>query len=219
MASSVVEPTTFGTVTSFTSRVVINQKIAPVISSNKKKIAKMVISVFFLLGSSKNSSSSSSSSSSRSSAFISFTNSSVSSISFSFSFSGFAIFFFVVTVGTGVVESKSFSGYSKTIFLSLACSSSKQWTKSSCISLAVSYLLRGFLAQAFKIIFSTDCGIDGSCFLMLGILSFMCLSAISTALSPLNGTLPVSNSYIKIPNEYISLLTVAPLPLVCSGER
>ena len=100
IASSVVEPTTLGTVTSFTSRVVINQKTAPVISSNKKKIAKIVIKVFFLLGSSKNSSSSSSSFS-ISSGFISLTNSSVSSAAFSFS--GLVIFFFDVTVGIGTV--------------------------------------------------------------------------------------------------------------------
>ena len=35
----------------------------------------------------------------------------------------------------------------------------------------------------------------------LGIASFICFIAISTALSPLNGTFPVNNSNIKIPNE------------------
>ena len=68
-------------------------------------------------------------------------------------------------------------------------------------------------------IFSTDCGIVGFCFLILGIFSFICLSAISTAVSPLNGTDPVNSSYINIPNEYISLFTVDPFPLACSGGR
>ena len=35
----------------------------------------------------------------------------------------------------------------------------------------------------------------------LGICSFICFIAISTALSPLNGTLPVKSSYINIPSE------------------
>ena len=52
-----------------------------------------------------------------------------------------------------------------------------------------------------NIIFSTDWGIVGFCFLILGIFSFICLSAISTAVSPLKGTEPANNSYINIPNE------------------
>ena len=56
------------------------------------------------------------------------------------------------------------------------------------------YLFLGFLAQAFKIIFSTLCKISGFCFLTLGIFSFICLSAISTALSPLKGRDPDSIS-------------------------
>ena len=59
IASSVVFPLTFGTVKSFTSRVVINQNIPPVINKIKKNAVRMVISVFLLLGSSKYSSSSS----------------------------------------------------------------------------------------------------------------------------------------------------------------
>ena len=116
-----------------------------------------------------------------------------------------------------MVSSKSFSGYSYTNLFSLSLS--KAVCKSLYISLTESYLFFGFLAVAFRIIFSTDCGIVGFCFLTLGIFSFMCFKAISTAVSPLNGTEPVNNSYINIPNEYISLFTVDPLPLACSGGR
>ena len=44
-------------------------------------------------------------------------------------------------------------------------------------------------------------------------------SAISTAVSPLNGITPASISYIIIPNEYMSLLIVLPLPDACSGGK
>ena len=69
------------------------------------------------------------------------------------------------------------------------------------------------------ITFSIDCGIDELTFLILGNGSFRCFNAISTALSPLYGTKPESNSYIIIPIEYMSLLIVEPFPCACSGGK
>ena len=113
----------------------------------------------------------------------------------------FTIGFFIFLMGFSFLASSLFSisGYSKEYFSTSGLS--KHFTKSSCISITESYLFLGFLAAAFITIFSTLCGIVGFCFLRLGIGSFKCFRAISTALSPLNGIVPVNNSYISIPNE------------------
>ena len=82
------------------------------------------------------------------------------------------------------MPSVSNSGYLYSNLSSFWRDSSKQVTKSSYISLASLYLFFGFLAAAFKIIFSTLWGISGNSSLIDGRGSFKCFKAISTALSP-----------------------------------
>ena len=175
-----VNPTTFGTFTSFTSLLVISKYTpASTINVPKRTTARMIGNLFF-----------------SSFSFSTELSSLSSSLAVGLSITCFISF---VTCGITFVSSRSFSGYSYTNLFSLSL-----WRavcKSLYISLTLSYLFFGFLAVAFNTMFSTDCGIVGFCFLILGIFSFICFKAISTAVSPLNGTEPVNSSYINIPRE------------------
>ena len=79
--------------------------------------------------------------------------------------------------------------------------------------------ISGFLLIARKVIASSIGGICERNILGGVGSSSICFIAIETALSPVNGNLLVSISYITIPSEYTSDFGVIVEPCACSGEK
>ena len=65
---------------------------------------------------------------------------------------------------------------------------------------------------------SSGLGHSGLCHVGATAAVLMCCPMIATGLSPVNGGLPVTISYIIAPREYRSLRTVISPPIACSGD-